>query len=127
MPPIIIPGVIEFTEPELWSIAAALAMMVMDIVTGFAGAVVTHSVSSKKMREGIGHKVMLILTIMLAVLVQIFSTHIGDLGIIVPLILPVCIYIIVMEITSVVENITTAYPELKDTPLVKLFDRKDIE
>lgn len=127
MPPIIIPGVIEFTEPELWSIAAALAMMVMDIVTGFAGAVVTHSVSSKKMREGIGHKVMLILTIMLAVLVQIFSTHIGDLGIIVPLILPVCVYIIVMEITSVIENITTAYPELKDTPLVKLFDRKDIE
>lgn len=127
MPPIIIPGVIEFTEPELWSIAAAFVMMVMDIITGFAGAVVTHSVSSKKMREGIGHKVMLILTIMLAVLVQIFSTHIGDLGIIVPLILPVCVYIIVMEITSVVENITTAYPELKDTPLVKLFDRKDTE
>lgn len=127
MPPIIIPGVIEFTEPELWSIAAALVMMVMDIVTGFAGAVVTHSVSSKKMREGIGHKVMLILTIMLAVLVQIFSAHIGDLGIIVPLILPACVYIVVMEITSVIENITTAYPELKDTPLVKLFDRKDIE
>lgn len=127
MPPVIIPGVIEFTEPELWSIAAALAMMVMDIVTGFAGAIVTHSVSSKKMREGIGHKVMLILTIMLAVLVQIFSTHIGDLGIVVPLILPVCIYIIVMEITSVIENITTAYPELKDTPLVKLFNQKDAE
>ena len=127
MPPIIIPGVIEFTEPELWSIAAALVMMVMDIVTGFAGAVVTHSVSSKKMREGIGHKVMLILTIMLAVLVQIFSAHIGDLGIVVPLILPACVYIVVMEITSVIENITTAYPELKDTPLVKLFDRKDAE
>lgn len=127
MPPVIIPGVIEFTEPELWSIAAALAMMVMDIVTGFAGAIVTHSVSSKKMREGIGHKVMLILTIMLAVLVQIFSTHIGDLGIVVPLILPACIYIIVMEITSVIENITTAYPELKDTPLVKLFNQKDAE
>lgn len=127
MPPIVIPGVIEFTEPELWSIAAALAMMVMDIVTGFTGAIVTKSVSSKKMREGIGHKVMLILTIMLAVLVQIFSIHIGDLGIIVPLIVPVCVYIIVMEITSVIENITSAYPELKDTPLVKLFDRKDIE
>lgn len=127
MPPVIIPGVIEFTEPELWSIAAALVMMVMDIITGFAGAVVTHSVSSKKMREGIGHKVMLILTIMLAVLVQIFSARIGDLGIIVPLILPACVYIVVMEITSVVENITTAYPELKDTPLVKLFDRKDTE
>lgn len=127
MPPVIIPGVIEFTEPELWSIAAALVMMVMDIVTGFAGAVVTHSVSSKKMREGIGHKVMLILTIMLAVLVQIFSTHIGDLGIVVPLILPACIYIIVMEITSVIENITSAYPELKDTPLVKLFNQKDAE
>ena len=55
MPPLNIPGVIEFTEPELWAVIAACVMMAMDVITGFAGAVVTKTVSSTKMREGIGH------------------------------------------------------------------------
>ena len=123
MPPIEIPGVIEFTEPELWAVMAALIMMVMDIITGFAGAVVTGTISSTKMREGIGHKAMLVLLVVLAVLVQTFSLHIGDMGWSIPLIVPVCVYIVVMEVASVVENCVSAYPDLKDTPLVRLFDR----
>lgn len=123
MPPVVIPGVIEFTEPEIWAVMAAMVMMVMDIVTGFAGAVITGAVSSTKMREGIGHKAMLIMLVVLAVLVQTFSLHIGDMGWSIPMILPVCVYIIVMEVASVVENAVSAYPELKDSPLVRLFDR----
>ena len=91
MPPIAIPGVIEFTEPEIWAVMAAMVMMVMDIITGFAGAVVTGSVSSTKMREGIGHKAMLVMLVVLAILVQTFSLHIGDLGWSIPMILPVCV------------------------------------
>ena len=123
MPPVVIPGVIEFTEPELWAVIAACVMMAMDIVTGFAGAVVTGTISSTKMREGIGHKAMLVMLVVLAVLVQTFSLHIGDMGWSIPLIVPVCVYIVVMEVTSVVENCVAAYPDLKDTPLVRLFDR----
>ena len=123
MQPVMIPGVIEFTEPELWAVAAALIMMVMDIITGFAGAVVTGTISSTKMREGIGHKAMLVMLVVLAVLVQTFSLHIGDMGWTIPLIVPVCVYIVVMEVASVVENCVSAYPDLKDTPLVRLFDR----
>lgn len=123
MPPLAIPGVIEFTEPELWAVIAACVMMAMDVVTGFTGAVVTKTVSSTKMREGIGHKAMLMLLIVLAVLVQTFSLHIGDMGWSIPLIVPVCVYIVVMEVASVVENCVTAYPDLKDSPLVRLFER----
>lgn len=123
MPPVEIPGVIEFTEPELWAVIAACVMMAMDIVTGFAGAVVTGTISSTKMREGIGHKAMLVMLVVLAVLVQTFSLHIGDMGWSIPLIVPVCVYIVVMEVASVVENCVAAYPDLKDTPLVRLFDR----
>lgn len=125
MPPIAIPGVIEFTEPELWAVIAACVMMAMDIITGFAGAVVTGSISSTKMREGIGHKAMLVMLVVLAVLVQTFSLHIGDMGWSIPMIVPVCVYIVVMEVASVVENVIRAYPELKDSPLVHLFDRVD--
>lgn len=127
MPPVMIPGVIEFTEPELWAILAACVMMAMDIVSGFVGAIVRGNVSSTKMREGLGHKAMLVLLVVLAVMVQAFTLHIGDMGWTVPLILPVCIYIVVMEVASVVENIVDAYPELKDTQLVKLFERSTSE
>ena len=123
MGPMMIPGVIEITEVELWAIAAALVMMLFDIVSGFVGAVVRGDVSSTKMREGIGHKAMLILLVVLAIFVQTFTLHIGDMGWTVPLITPVCVYIIVMEVASVTENVVDAYPALKDTPLVKLFER----
>lgn len=125
MPPIIIPGVIEFTEPELWAVVASLVMMLMDIISGFTGALAQGKVSSTKMREGIWHKMMLILLIILAVLVQMFSLHIGDMGWSVPLIIPVCVYIVIMEVASILENIIDAYPDLKDTKLVHLFDRTD--
>lgn len=125
MEPFIIPGIIEFTEPEMWAVCAALFFMAMDIITGFAGAAVRGAVSSAKMRAGLGHKVMLILVIMMAIAVQAFTIHIGDLGFTVPLILPVCVYIIVMEVASAMENIKAAYPDLDGTPLMKLFDRID--
>lgn len=120
-----IPGVIEFSEPELWAVGAALVMMLMDILSGFVGAVVRGDVSSTKMREGIGHKALLIIVIIAAVLVQTFSLHIGDMGWSFPLIVPCCVYIIVMEVTSVMENVKSAYPGLDGTPLMQLFDRVD--
>lgn len=123
MPPVTIPGVVEFTEPELWAIFAALVMMLMDIVSGFAGAVVQSNVSSQKMREGIGHKALLVIVIVMAVLIQTFTLHIGDMGWSVPLIVPCCVYIIVMELSSVLENVCQAYPALRDTPLMRLFER----
>lgn len=124
MPPIAIPGVIELSEPEVWAILAALIMMLMDILSGFIGAVIRNDVQSVKMREGLGHKAMLVLVVFMAVLIQVFSLHIGDMGWSVPLILPCCVYIIVMELASVLENVCDAYPALRDTPLMKLFDRK---
>lgn len=120
-----IPGVIEFSEPELWAIGAALVMMLMDILSGFVGAVVRGDVSSTKMREGIGHKALLVIVIIAAVLVQTFTLHIGDMGWSFPLIVPCCVYIIVMELTSVLENVCEAYPALNSTALMRLFERVD--
>lgn len=118
-----IPGIIEFSEAELWAMLAALVMMAMDILSGFVGAAVRGAVSSTKMREGIGHKALLVIVIVVAVLVQTFTLHIGDMGFTVPLIVPCCVYIVVMELTSVMENVCEAYPDLKDTPLMRLFER----
>ena len=45
-----------FSEAEAWASGAAVALMVMDIVTGFAGSIITRAFQSSKMREGLGHK-----------------------------------------------------------------------
>lgn len=116
------PFFIEFTEPELWFIAMALVLSVMDVLTGFVGAAIRGQISSTKMREGLGHKMVLVLMIVMAVLLQGFTTHIGDTGWNVPLIMPVCGYIAVMEVASIVENAKGAYPEIADSPLFRLFD-----
>lgn len=120
-----IPGIVSFSEAETWAICAALVMMLMDVLSGFVGAVVRHDVSSSKMREGLGHKALLVIVVMAAVLVQTFSLHIGDTGWSLPLIVPCCLYIVAMELASVLENVCEANPDLRDTALMQLFQRRD--
>ena len=56
------------------------------------------------------------------IVLQGATDHIGDMGWSVPLILPACIYIIVMEVASVLETVSQTYPEIADSPLFRLFD-----
>lgn len=115
-------GVVALTEAEAWAMCAALVMMLLDVVSGFVGALVRGDVSSTKMREGLGHKALLVIVMTAAALVQAFSSHV-DMGWTVPLIVPCCVYIVAMEVASVLENVCSAYPELRDTPLMRMFDR----
>lgn len=117
------PFFLVLTEGECWSIMAALFLMALDILSGLMSALITGSFASTKMREGLGHKAMLILVIALAVAVQGFSGHVAELGWSVPLIIPACAYIVVMEVSSILENVAKAYPGLADTALFRLFDR----
>ena len=117
-----IPFFITFTEAELWFICFVLVLSVIDVLTGWLQAVINRSFSSTKMREGLLHKIVLVLIIVLAVVLQGFTAHIGDTGWSVPLIFPVCAYIAVMEVASILENIKSAYPEIADSPLFRLFD-----
>ena len=112
---------ITFTEAECWAIVAAASLMAFDVATGLISALVRHAFSSTKMREGLGHKALLVLVVALSFVVQGFSWHIVELCFTVPLILPACVYIVLMEVASVLENIALAYPELAETPLFKLF------
>ena len=113
------------TEVNAWSIGLAMGFMLMDILTGFIGSVITHTFSSSKMREGLGHKVLLICIIAMTVMLEIGVEHIGGLGFASVTVPVVCVYIIIMEVGSVLENVCTAYPELKDTPLFMLFQNKE--
>lgn len=124
---IVVPGFIEFSEAEIWAVGLALVLMVLDVIVGFGGAVIRGDVSSTKMREGLGHKAMLVALIAMAMILQTATLHIGDTGWSFPLVAPCCLYIAVMEVASVLENTIEAYPALKDTPIVRIFDREDEE
>ena len=118
---------IQLTEPQAWAIGGALAFMVMDVVTGFVAAAIRHDVSSAKMRAGLGHKALLVCLIALALMLEVAGAHITGLGFSGVTTVGVCVYIIVMEVASCCENVCGAYPELADTPLMRIFahDGKD--
>lgn len=113
------------TDIQSWAVGVALAITLMDIITGLIKAFITKTFESSKMREGLGHKMLLICFIAIAYIIEIGGAHIPGLGFTEATVPAVCIYIIVMELGSCAENIVQGYPELKDTPIIKLFIKKE--
>lgn len=88
-----------------WQCGATLIFMVADIITGLIQAVINKTLDSQKMREGLLRKALLILIIILSFVSQ-YAFNIPAVSKI------VCIYIIVMEIISIFENIKKAGVDL---------------
>ncbi|MEG0323687.1 MAG: phage holin family protein [Raoultibacter sp.] len=106
-------------------IVTALAML-LDVVTGLAGAVKTSTVQSGKMREGLWHKAGFMGSIAMAYLLEYAAAHIPEFGINVPAVSAVCIFIIATEAVSIIENLCVLNPVIANSPLGKLFpDNKD--
>lgn len=112
---------VQLTEPQVWAISLACGLMLMDIVTGFISAVINGTVSSSKMREGLGHKVQLLCVILLSIIIEAGTQHVVGLGLGGVTVTVVCTYIAVMEVASCMENVCSGYPELRDTPLMRIF------
>ena len=109
------------TESQSWSIIMACLMMLADIAVGFVGAAVRHDISSTKMREGIGHKVMVLVLIAVAYLLGVGLGHVSGIQFEVPSTEVVCWYTIVMELASIIENIAMAWPAFSDSKLFRYF------
>lgn len=85
----------------LWQVLATLIFMVADIISGFVSALIQKNVDSQKMREGLLRKMLLILIIALSFIIQ-YAFNITLISKI------VCIYIIIMEVISILENLKKA-------------------
>ena len=109
-----------FDDPDIWALIAVLFFVATDYITGIAKAIMTGNLSSKKMREGLGHKFAYLTLILTSYMIDVFNTHV-DLG------LPVRVYLItgggicLIELTSIIENVTEINPELKDVPFMQIF------
>lgn len=104
-----------------------LIMIVLDLISGFIGAIKEKNIQSEKMRQGLWHKSGFIGLIVLAYVIQYASMRL-DLGFEVPTVLAVCIYIIVTEAISIFENLCVLNPDIVNSPLGSIFhNTKKIE
>lgn len=109
-----------FNDPDVWALIAVLFFVATDYITGIVKAIMNGNLSSKKMREGLGHKFAYLTLILTSYMIDTFSIHV-DLG------LPVHVYLVtvggicLIELTSIIENITQINPELKDVPFMRIF------
>lgn len=120
-------AIYTFTEPQIWAIGGAFLMMLFDMVTGIAQAIINRNFKSSTMRTGLGHKATLSLIILLSICIEILSAHIVGLNFGGVTVYVVCGAIIGMEFASILENIKRAYPELADAPIMKIFEHADAD
>ena len=106
------------------AIAAVGILILLDVVTGFTGAAITHTISSKKMREGALHKFTELVLVVLATIIDGalmggFDVLGGD-----PVLLVTCGYIAVMEVSSVLELVAKYNPDIAGAGILALFEPK---
>lgn len=89
----------------VWQIITPLIFSVADFVTGFIQAVINKNVDSQKMRNGLLHKTLLLIIILLSFIIDFsFNIHFVSKSI--------CVFVIGMEIVSIAENFKKAGVDL---------------
>lgn len=110
------------TTTDVWCMLAAVFFIIVDYVTGVTKAIMQDNLSSKKMREGLGHKFAYFILVLVAWFIDEINLHV-DLG------LPVSVFvctvggICLIELTSILENITVINPELAGAPFMQIFSQ----
>lgn len=101
---------------------ATLVFMVADIVTGYIAAWMSKTVSSQKMREGLGHKYTILVLMALGALFDYLQyKDIINFGGYISFFIITCIYVMFMELNSILENIILINPDLKDSGLFRFY------
>lgn len=111
---------------ELIVIGIVFLLTLIDYVTGVVNAIMRNELSSEKMRRGLGHKFTYLAIICVALIVEYGSDYIS-LRIELPVFLPVCAGICLIEITSIMENCVKINPELSKSNILNIFkvDKKE--
>lgn len=113
-----------------WQIGATLIFILSDIITGVISAIIQKNLDSQKMREGLLRKILLIIVVILGFIIE-YAFKMPYVSKV------VCIYIVVMETISMLENMQKAGIELgrlgdllkikPDENTVNLVIKKDVE
>ena len=89
-----------------------LLFIVLDILVGLVKAFSTVGFKSLKMREGLFHKLGEVLCVLFGVVCEISFPLVG-ITINLPIVSTICIYIVLMETGSIIENLAVISPNIK--------------
>lgn len=106
---------------ELIVIGIVFLLALIDYITGVVNAIMHGELSSRKMRQGLGHKFAYLAIICVALIVEYGSDYI-NLGIKLPVFIPVCAGVCLIEITSIMENCVKINPELSGSGILNVFN-----
>lgn len=110
---------IAYTVPVNLCIVTALFIL-MDIVVGVIKAFSRTGFKSLKMREGLFHKLGEVLCVVFGIVCEISFPAVG-ITVNLPIVSTICIYIVLMETGSIVENLAVISPNINKL-LGKVFD-----
>lgn len=112
-------------ENEKMAIVCMLLFIVLDLFSGLAAAYARREVESPKLRQGLWHKAGYIFVLFCSIIIEWAMNNGMDLGFNLPLVMPICVWISLMEVVSTLENAAKINPELANIPG---FERlKDVE
>lgn len=90
----------------IWQIVTPLIFSCFDVITGYIQSIINKNTDSTKMRNGLLHKCLIVLVLIGSFIIEYaFNLHIVSVS--------VCIYICIMEITSILENLKKAGLDFK--------------
>lgn len=111
-----------------------VVLMVLDIITGFAGAAKQGVINSGKMREGLWHKSGFVGLVILAIVWEVvvlwinFDSIAKGAGVIIPefpAVSAICAFVALIELISIVENLCVLNPQIASLPFVKQLKAHD--
>ena len=112
------------TQLDMWYGIAILFFVSMDYITGIIKAATQGNLNSKRMREGLGHKLAYLILTLVAWFIDMLNMRLS-LGF--PLDVFTCVVsgISLIELTSIIENITAINPELGNAPFMNIFTQNN--
>jgi len=108
--------------PAQVAIVSLLILIFLDCLFGVGTAIMRKEFSSKKMREGIGHKSSEFGFILIGIIVDALTFSGLEVGFNGPILVSVAVYLCVMEIGSLLETFAKNNPELAESPAFKLLE-----
>ena len=98
------------------AIFSMIAFILLDVVSGLVSAYARHAISSQKLRTGLWHKLGYFFVVFCAIIIEWTMTKGLDLGFSLPLVVPICVWVSLMEIVSILENAAQINPDLERVP-----------
>lgn len=101
---------------ERMAIICLFLFIILDVVSGVAAAYARREIESPKLRQGLWHKVGYIFVLFCCMIIEWAMNNGMDLGFDLPLVMPICVWISLMEIVSTLENAAKINPDLSNVP-----------